>query len=131
VGLVWFCLVSKNPFDWLAKVLLCIPFSLPVFVFFWKTNFAVRAINRVYPGYGRESGGSRSANGLLILMYGVACLICALAALTASSPENQKERRYIGKKQIMVGSAAAAITVMAVLLQAPVFPPISSISGQG
>ena len=130
-ALVGFCFASKDPFEWVTKVLMCIPFSALAFVFFWKTHFAVRAVNWVFPGHGSESGASRSASGLLLLMYGAACLVCALVALSSSSPENEKERKYIGKTQIKIGSVTAGIVAVLVVLLALVFPPMSQVIVKG
>ncbi|MBQ8119998.1 MAG: hypothetical protein IJ172_04390 [Ruminococcus sp.] len=124
--LVGACFVSIKPADWLVKAGLSLPLILLVFIFFWKTNFAQRAYHWVNP-YGSEaaeSGASKSAKGMLLLVYLLACGIGALIGLTSCTSEKVREydENKVVKMQLRVGLAAALIFAAIIVVLQLVIP---------
>ena len=124
--LVSVCFVSIKPADWLVKAGLALPLILLVFLFFWKTDFAQRAYHWTNP-YGSEaaeSGASKSAKGMLLLVYLLACGIGALIGLTSSTSEKVREydEKKVTKMQLRVGLAAALILAVIIVILQLVIP---------
>ena len=107
----------------LLKWGLSVPFSVPVLLYFWKTNYAVRALNWKYPDYGTSSAGGNFAGFSLLVFLAVSCLIAGIAGLCANEQKYEKRK----KAQYIISFGAAAVTVAVVLLLQMQFPPYEAI----
>jgi len=118
-----FCLVSEKRIRGLLRWLCSFPFAFMVFQYFWKTNYAVRALNWCFPGYGKQSAGGGFAGALMTIILSLSCAICGIIAVSIKPEEN----RELAKKQLPVIAAADVIIIILVLLMESQFPPLSQI----
>lgn len=126
---ILYALMIKS--DKLVKVFLKWIISLPVsyllFLYFWKTNYAVRALNWIFEGYGKMSAGG----GFAFLFYlGAFCFFYAFAILFSVFcvyPIKVLNYDQLKKFQFCVGSVIGIIVIAVILLLESVFPSYSSI----
>ena len=116
-------LLSENRKEVLAKWLLSVPLSNLLLQYFWNTNYAVRALNWVYPGYGMQSAGGRFAGSMLLLIQTVLCGIGLIAAF--SRP--QKADRKAAAIRLCIGGGCTLAVIAAVLLLETQFPPYEQV----
>lgn len=76
-----FAMMSRSKKEALIKWALSLPFSYLVIQFFWRTQFAIRALNWVFPGYGKQSAGGKFAGFIEVCVLSLLCLITGVAAL--------------------------------------------------
>lgn len=118
-------LISKSKLLALFKWLASLPFAYLVFEYFWNTKYALRSLNWVFPGYGKQSAGGAFASMGLTVMFGVLCIAAFVKALFI------KPRNYIlfEKIQLCVCTAAAVCIVIITLFLEKQFPPYTTIFG--
>jgi len=116
-------MLSKNAKTALLKWLCSLPFAYLCFVFFWHTEFYLRGLNWVSPGYGRPSAGANFAGFMQLMLLTVLCFIAWLAGLC----RHPKQMETIARLQRLIGGIWCAGTVAAVLWLESVFPPYSAV----
>ncbi len=118
-----FALVSRNKGSWLLKWGVSIPLSFLILQYFRITDYPVRALNWVFPGYGRPSGGGQFADLFLGILFTAMCLICGLVSLFISRKLPDRFRKI----QFAVMLLFSVLTVCAVLMLEMQFPDINEI----
>ena len=113
-----FALAAGNKKEWLLKFAASIPFSFFVFLYFWRTDYSVRALNWLFPDYGLPSAGSRTASSILFVIFSVMCLICLLISLFIKIKDPGRFR----KTQLVITSVFAVLIISAVLILERQFP---------
>ena len=73
----------------LYKWLLSLPLSYLVFQYFWQTDYAIRALNWVFPGYGKASAGGNFAGFIQLMLLSGLCIAGGAAGLFIT-PKNWK-----------------------------------------
>lgn len=117
-ALYGFTLVSKNKIEWLLKWVVSIPVSFLVLLYFRKTNYAIRALNWILPGYGRDSAGGRFVAGFLFMILSALCVVGGIISLFA-----EKEKYdYVNGVQLIASSLLAVVIIVAVLAPESMFP---------
>ena len=118
-------LISEKRRTVLAKWLLSVPFVVPVWYWFVRNDFAVRALNWVHPGYGRPSGGGAFASAFMLIVFTSMCLAAFLLSLIFK----WKLSSGIKRTQIAVAvltSVAFAVIVNVLLRSFPTIVEIMS-----
>lgn len=119
---------SKSLKQALAKIFLSIPFT----VLFWyvqiKIEFSLRALNWIYPGYGKSSAGGNFAD-FVILCSLAFCGFIALVVFTILSavkiPEKKQSILLRLQKYIALPVCIAVIAVIIVLNNImPIYNPL-------
>lgn len=121
-----FSLISGNKKEWLLKFGVSVPFSILCFLYFWLTNYSVRALNWVFPDYGLPSAGGQFAGAFLFVIFSVMCLICLIISLFIRI-KNYDRFRKIG---LAATSVFAVLIVCAVLILERQFPAYEHIAAQ-
>jgi len=111
-------LVSKNKKIWLLKWGASIPFSYFVLQYFWNTHYSIRALNWVFPDYGRDTAGGRFAGSALFMIFSVMCLICGIITFFIKIKNYDKFRKI----QFIVTLSSAVLIVCTVLILEKQFP---------
>ncbi|SFD02025.1 hypothetical protein [Ruminococcus albus] len=117
-ALYGFTLLSKNKIEWFLKWGVSILFSPLVLLYFWETNYAIRALNWVIPGYGRESAGGGFVRAFLLIILSVLCIVGGIYSLTV----NTKYYDVLKKVQLIVSSFFTVVIIVAVLVLETEFP---------
>lgn len=126
---ILYALMIKS--DKMLKILIKWGISLPVsyllFLYFWKTNYAVRALNWIFEGYGNMSAGG----GFAFLFYlGVFCVFYAISVLLSVCwvyPIKALNYNKLRKLQLCVGPAVGITVIAVTLILESRFPTYSSI----
>ena len=118
-----FTLISEKRKTVLSKWLLSIPLAVPVWYWFVRNDFAVRALNWVHPGYGRQSGGGAFASVFIGMIFAGMCL----AALVISLIFRCKIPLWLKRAQIIVAVLASVTLAVAVNVLMRSFPAIAEI----
>lgn len=100
-----------------------VPFAYLVIQYFRRTDYAIRSLNWLYPGYGRQSAGGAFAALFNMLALSVLCLPGIIAGANAK-PEVHKRLQKIQPAVII---SADIIITSAVLILESRFPPIELI----
>lgn len=116
-------LVGTSKAEFLAKLILSVPFSLAVFTWFRETDYPLRATNWVFPHYGKLGAGAGFAMMVEMGFLAVCCGI-AIAAAFFIKPKRIKEFTSI---QLIVGLALAVIVVIISVKLESKFPSYDSI----
>ena len=116
--LYFLTLISPNKKQWLLKYLLSIPFSFVVFGYFNLTDYSVRALNWVKPGYGRFSAGGNFARLFMAILFSAVCLVAVISSLFIKP---QKDSSF-KKIQNVVCVASTILIVISVLYLQMQFP---------
>lgn len=114
-----FCLISRNRIIWLVKWGLSLPLSYIVFNYFQTYHYSIRALNRVFPDYGRQTAGGAFA---MVGLFFMLCILCAVSGIAAMFIK-PKNTAVFSKVQLITAVCAGGITVAAVLLLEQQFPP--------
>ena len=124
-ALYGFALISKSRLQALFKWLASLPFAYLAFQYFWSTKYALRSLNWVFPGYGKQSAGGAFASMGIMVLFGILCVAAFVIALFI------KPRNYsrFEKIQLCVCTAAAVCIVIVTLLLEKQFPSYSVIFG--
>ncbi len=117
-------LISDDKIEWLVKWGLSIPISRLVLQYFISADYSVRALNWLFPNYGRETAGGNFTGFFLIVMLSVNCLIAAFIALVTDREKHQTAKR----SQLIVTSFFAAVIIAVVLILESMFPSYEHIS---
>lgn len=116
-------LVSEERKSVIIKWLLSIPLSYLVLQYFWKTHYSIRALNWIFPDYGRQTSGGNFAGFILMIFFSVLCLAGGIAALSFK-PENYESFEKI---QISVSCIFGVIIIFAVIFLERQFPSYAHI----
>ena len=111
-------MISKDKKAVLTKWGLSIPFSYIIIQYFWTTNYSVKALNWIFPAYGKPSAGGSFAGFVLLLLLSVICLICGIASASVKI----KDYVFFEKIQLIITSAFTLITAAIVLFLEQQFP---------
>ena len=122
-ALYGFALVSRNKRALLLKWGVSIPFSFLILQYFRITDYSIRALNWVYPGYGRPSGGGQFANAFMTILFTAMCLISGLISLFICSRTSERFKRI----QFIAVLLFSVLTVGAVLMLEMQFPAVNEI----
>lgn len=116
-------LLSEKKVEALAKWFLSMPLCNLVMLYFWNTNYAVRALNWVYPGYGMQSaGGKFTASGLLL----VQAALCGIGVIAAVSRPQKPDQKATAIRLCIGGGCTLAVIAAALLLETQ-FPPYEQV----
>lgn len=124
-ALYGFALISKSKLQAFFKWLVSLPFDYLAFEYFWSTKYALRSLNWVFPGYGRQSAGGAFASMGNTALFGILCISAFVIALFIK-PRNFSRFKKI---QLCLCTAAAVVIVTVTLLLEMHFPPYSTIFG--
>lgn len=116
-------MISKNTKTALLKWGMSVPFSYLVLQYFWQTDFAVRALNWTYPGYGSASAGGAFAGFVQLIFLSVSCLIGGIAGAFSEKKDFARFR----KVQFLISFLSAAVISIVVLLLEKQFPAYNEI----
>lgn len=94
------------------------PISYVILQYFWRTSYSVRALNRVYPGYGKSTAGGEFAGYIMLIISSAMFLICAILALFAKNKNYEKIKTVC----FIISSAYASLTAAVVFLLEKQFP---------
>lgn len=122
-ALYGFALVSRNKRAWLLKWGVSIPFSFLILQYFRITDYSIRALNWVFPGYGRPSGGGQFATAFMTILFTAMCLISGLISIFISSRTSVRFKRI----QFIAVLLFSVLTVGAVLMLEMQFPAVNEI----
>jgi hypothetical protein len=114
-----FCLISRNRIIWLIKWGASLPLSYIVFKYFQTYHYSIRALNRAFPGYGRQTAGGAFAKVGRFYILAFFCAVTGIAAMFIKPKSFDK----FGKVQLIIALAAAGATIAAVLMLERQFPP--------
>lgn len=109
---------SKSLKQAFVKIILSVPFT----VLFWyvqiKIEFSLRALNWIYPGYGKSSAGGNFADFIILCSLAV-CGFIAIVIFTVMSAVNISEKKQIVllnlQKYLVLPVCIAVIAVIIVL----------------
>ncbi|MGN0597158.1 MAG: hypothetical protein ACI4J1_07510 [Ruminiclostridium sp.] len=124
-ALYGFALISKSRLQALFKWLASLPFAYLAFQYFWSTKYALRSLNWVFPGYGKQSAGGAFASMGITVLFGILCIAAFVIALFMK-PRNFSRFKKI---QLCLCTAAAVCIVIVTLTLEKQFPPYPVIFG--
>lgn len=115
-------LISDKSSSTIFKWLFSIPLSYIVFQYFWKTEYAVRSLNWIFPGYGDTTAADNFVGffELCFLLFCCAITMCLAFVITKTLAVSDKEKNCkIFKiiQAIVCGVAAAAIIAVVIILE--------------
>ena len=102
---------------------LSVPLSLGCMVYFWETNFAIRALNWVYPEYGKPSAGSELFLLVVLMVIGFLCISEIVVLMFFCETLHPKIKKW----QFPVCLTAMIIIILIVVLLERQFPSMRSI----
>lgn len=86
------------------KWVISLPLSYLVINYFWKTNYAVRSLNWMFPGYGKMSAGGGFAFGVITVGFVIACFISmGIAFFLSAASLNVKAEKVAVFEKIQLG----------------------------
>lgn len=112
-------MISKDKKSLLLKWGLSIPFSYITIQYFWITHYSVRALNWVFPAYGKQSAGGMLSGFILLLLLSAMCLICGILSCYVKV----KNHKSFEKIQLLLTSTIVLGTVATVLILEQTIPP--------
>lgn len=115
-------LVSRKKTEWMFKYALSIPFSFLLLQYFWKTNYSIRALNWVFPNYGKDTAGGGFTGGLLFILSSAFCLTSGILSLFIK-PKNYKT---FEKLQLIITIPLTMLIVVFILILEQQFPSYNS-----
>ena len=122
-------MISRNNKSWILKWLLSVLFSYIVLRYFWQTDFSIRALNWVLPGYGKESAGGGFA-GLVEVCYRlILCFVSGIASIFLGKviAERGKYEKF-GKIQLIITATIALILVVITMALESRFPSVEDVN---
>jgi len=123
----FFIILSDKLVKILIKWLTSLPVSYLLFLYFWKTDYAVRALNWIFEGYGKMSAGG----GFAFLVYFAICCFLYAAAILFSVfliyPIKISNYDRLKKIQLSVGFVIGVTVIAITLILERMFPTYSSI----
>lgn len=106
-------------FIWLASL----PLSYVVLLYFWKTHYAIRALNWAFPYYGESSAGGNFAGSIRLFIFAALCLVGIGVGMSCKSRDEERTER----KRLVFGTVAAGVVIFFVLWLESKFPPYEAI----
>lgn len=116
-------LKSNKLIESFVKWGISIPISYWIFKYFWKTNYALRSLNWVIKGYGKQSAGGAFASFFYCSTF---CFFCILAVLFIGKLKISDYKSF-QKIQACVGSLIGIVIVVVTFILESMFPSYSSI----
>lgn len=116
--------------EYFIKWAISLPLSYFVINYFWKTNYAVRSLNWMFPGYGKMSAGGGFALGVMTVGFVIACLVSMGIAffLSAASLGVKTEKIAVFEKiQLCVGCLLSVFIIALTVTLERKFPSYESI----
>ncbi len=121
-GLMFWNVSKLNAFfTWLVSL----PLSYLVLQYFWKTHYAIRALNWAIPYYGENSAGGNFVGSIRLLVFAVLCLVGIGVGMSCRSQDEERTER----KRLVLGTVAAGVLIFLVLLLESKFPSYEVIEG--
>jgi hypothetical protein len=118
-----FAFVSQSVKKALAKWAISIPFAYLVIQYFWSTNYSIRALNWVFPDYGKESAGGNFAGFVTLMLFIILCLVGIFVAMLVSHTfKNEETYRRFERYQLVISTISVIAIVVSVLLMERQFP---------
>lgn len=121
-------LVSASKRQFMLKWLLSVPVTIVLWHYFIQTNFSIRSLNWIFPGYGSPSAGGKFASTFLLFLQFGCCFITWGIALAFSRVKGRKCQNCIEILQKAVCSIICIGIVITVVVLESVFPPYASLS---
>lgn len=116
-------LISGSKTEFVLKWVFSLPLSFLVLNYFWKTKFAIRSLNWVFPGYGRQSAGGGFAWMVVMFFFTAFCGIALFIALLIEP----KKIKVFERIQLCVGVITAVFIVITVIRLEQHFPSYEKI----
>lgn len=116
-------LISEMRKTVLAKWLLSIPFAIPIWYWFVRCDFALRALNWVYPGYGRRSAGGAFASVFMWINFTGLCFAALLLCLIFKRKLSPRVKRA----QVIISVVTSIALAVIVNLLIADFPTVAEI----
>lgn len=116
--LYFFMLVSKDRKSTLIKWLISIPFAIPIWFWFVKSDYSLRALNWAVPEYGLQSGGGAFAVVFLWAVFSGMCCITLLISIAVKPRLPEKAWRI----QLYVAIALTLLMITSVIFLENQFP---------
>jgi len=113
--LCFFVLISENPKTALKKWGLSVPFTLAFYAFLYFSDFRVRLINTLYPGYGRESAGGGFAFMVTFFAFSIFQIFGNLLAAGMSGRIENRAQKLRRVTQNMIVPTICAVILVSVL----------------
>ena len=123
-------LIGRSKVEFVCKWALSLPLSYLIINWFWKTDFAVRSLNWVFPGYGRSSAGGGFAGTVLMFYFLAFCAIALVGALLINkfiSVKKTEKAALFEKIQLGAGAVLAVFIVIITLSLERRFPSLDEI----
>jgi len=111
-------LISKDRKNVVIKWILSIPFAIPVWYWFVKSEYSLRALNWAIPGYGRQSGGGAFAVVFLWAAFTGMCIVALFVCVAGKLKFSEK----ILKMQPFISLAVTLFVIAAVFILERKFP---------
>ena len=119
-GVMFWNVSGLNAFlSWLVSL----PLSYFVLQYFWKTHYAIRALNWAIPYYGENSAGENFAGSIRLFVFAVLCLVGIGVGMSCKSRDEERTER----KRLVFGTVAAGVVIFFVLWLESKFPPYEAI----
>lgn len=115
--------ISKSKKDFFIKWGISLPLSYLILNYFWQTNYSVRSLNWVFPDYGEPSAGGAFAGGVLVIFFGVLCLISLIIAFDITKSKN------LEKFQLCFGGLLDIVIIVICITLERQFPTYTSLLG--
>lgn len=121
-------LISDKVSDVIFKWLFSLPLSYIVFQYFWRTEYAIRSLNWVFPDYGEPTAGGNFDGFIQLCFLLLSCTISMVVAFTMSTSfttaTSDKIRKYkkIKKIQTIVCGVLSVAIVLTVIILEQQFP---------
>lgn len=126
MAILYAMILQSNKYtESITKWLLSLPLSYLIFQYFWKTNYAVRALNWVFNDYGEQSAGGNFDGMVQLASFGL-FLITSIIGFNCVKIKNQYKFKIL---QIGIGSVIGCAIVIITLILEKSFPSYSSIFG--
>ncbi len=117
-----FALVSNKISDTIFKWLFSLPFSYIVLQYFWKTEYAMRGLNWVFPYYGEPSAGGNFAGFIQLCFLLLCCAISMVVFFTMTKSYKIKKYKSFEKIQMIVCGVLGVAIVLTVVILEQQFP---------
>ena len=119
------CLISDKKSICVIKWMLSALFSYYLIQYFWKTDFAIRALNWFFPETGRQSAGGKFAGMFLFQIQTVIYLICGIWGIVTKVNDYKKTIII----QFIISVLFSGIIVFFITTLEYMFPQMSEIFG--
>lgn len=110
------------------KWICSIPLTIALWYYFVEIHFYLRALNWVFPGYGKQSAGGSMATAFLLVVMVFLFFVTALTAILCSCIVRKSRKWHIvSLLQFSISTVACAGIVLTILIINQCMPSYSSI----